>query len=160
MDDSNLYHATRLDDLIVLEYRKARRAFLDGDIARADQIWSSLRRNHAIDLYYEVELPQHIRFVHPLGSVLGRATYGDYLVCYQNCGVGATLDGERPVLGDGVVLFPGVKVLGAARIGSNVFITANTVVEGCHIPDNSIVRGAQITSTTRSVKDCFFKDWP
>jgi serine acetyltransferase len=54
-------------------------------------------------------------------------------------GVGSDIDGNQPVLGRGVVLFPGAKVLGNTRIGNNVFITANTVVQNMEIPDNSVV---------------------
>lgn len=139
MTDAEIYYDGRLDDILLEDYRRSRKAFLEGDRLRADQLYAANRRHHCIDLYYEVELPKHVVFVHPLGTVLGRATYGDYLAVYQNVGVGSDLDGNRPVIGSGVVLYPGAKVLGKAIIGDNVFVTANTVIENCIIPSNSVV---------------------
>jgi serine O-acetyltransferase len=127
------------DDHILFDYQRSRKFFLDGNITAAEFYYSLNRSSNAIDLFYEVELPEHVKFVHPFGTVLGRATYGDYLVVYHGCGVGSDLDGNRPVLGSGVVLFPGAKVLGKTTIGDNVFITANTVVQNCVIPSNSVV---------------------
>ena len=161
------------DDHIIEDYRRSREHFLNGNLKSAEFFYGLNRSSNAIDLYYEVELPEHVKFVHPFGTVLGRATYGDYLVVYHGCGVGSDLDGNRPVLGRGVVLFPGAKVLGKTTIGDNVFITANTVVQGVNIPSNSVVFPAAhdfsahggvrpLTSgwklTKRSVIDHYFKD--
>ena len=129
----------RLDDEIVSNYRQSRVAFLKGDMWQAEYFYRLNREDNSVELYYEVDLPEHLMFVHPLATVLGRATYGDFLCVYQNVGVGSDLDGNRPVLGTGVVLFPGAKVLGKTKIGSNVFVTANTVVQNVEIPDNSVV---------------------
>lgn len=129
----------RLDDEIAIQYRESREAFLRGDISEAERIYRSLRAAHSIELFYEVDLPEHLMFVHPVGTVLGRATYGDHLVIYQNVGVGSDLNNNRPMLGRGVVLFPGAKVLGNTRIGDNVFVTANTVVQDVVVPDNCVV---------------------
>lgn len=162
---SEIYHEGRLDDILLADYRKSRQAFLEGDRLRADQLYSANRRLHAIDLYYEVALPEHVKLIHPLGTVLGRATYGDYLVCYQNCGVGSTVDHDYPVLGEGVCLFPGSRILGRSVIGNNVFLQANVVVLNETIPDDCIVTmgmrfdgtfGPVCKATTRSVKEHFF----
>lgn len=147
-----------LDAECLENYRYAHELWKSGDIDAALRYYRKNRAEHGVDLYYEVALPRHVVLVHPVGTVLGRATYGDYFVAYQNVGVGSTLDGSRPVFGEGVVLFPGAKVLGDAVVGSNCFITANTVVQGRTIPDNSIVIGTDIIKTTRSVKAHYFKD--
>lgn len=128
-----------LDQYAVDLYRNSRAAFHRGDLAAAHEFYRRNRAENGVELFYEVDLPENLRLVHPIGSVLGRATYGDFFVCYHGCGVGSDLDGNRPVIGSGVVLFPGAKVLGKTTIGSNVFITANTVVQGADIPSNSIV---------------------
>lgn len=129
----------RLDDEALDLYRNSRHAWHSGRIDDATEFYRRLRRDHALDAYYEINLPEHVRFIHPVGSVLGRADYGDFFVCYHGCGVGSDLDGNRPVIGTGVVLYPGAKVLGRTKIGSNVFITANTVVQNCVVPSNSVV---------------------
>lgn len=156
----------RLDDEALAMYRTARRAFLSGDIGLAEAYYGDLRERHACELYYEVDLPEHVRLVHPVGTVLGRATYADYFVAYNCSGVGSDIDGNRPVFTGPCVLFPGARVLGNVRIGANVFITANTVVQNCEVPDNSVVfpadsryAVAQCDSkpTKRNVVEAFFK---
>ena len=46
---------------------------------------------HANDWFYGIQLPNHFWAEHPLGSVLGRAKYGDYFFVYQ----GTTVGGNR-----------------------------------------------------------------
>lgn len=145
-----------LDDEVLDIYRRSREYYLLGDIPGAMGLYRRNRATHGVDLFYEVELPERLRFIHPMGTVLGRAEYRGALAVYQNVGVGSTLDGARPVIGDGVVLYPGAKVLGSAILGDNVFVTANTVVQGRHIPNNSIVVGDRIMSTTRKMMEHYF----
>lgn len=153
-----------LDDEIWDIYWHSRHAFHAGDIKAATAMYRRLRAEHAIDLYYEVDLRMPTQFVHPLGTVLGRAAYAPNLVVYQNVGVGSDLDGNRPVFTGPCVLFPGAKVLGQTKIGKNVFVTANTVVQGCEVPDNSVVfpppvRNAAVFNRNRSDASltCFWK---
>jgi len=130
----------RLDDQCLQLYRLARAAWARGDVEEACRLYGRLRAEHGCELFYEVSLPPvHLMLVHPIGTVLGRATYHDYLCVYQNVGVGSDIDGNRPTIGRGVVLYPGAKVLGNTIIGNNVFITANTVVQNVVVPDNSVV---------------------
>ena len=166
----------RLDDEVLAFYNNSRAAYNRGDISTAETWYRRLRAEHGVELFYEVELPQNIKFVHSIGSVLGRADYGEFLVVYHGCGVGSDVDGNRPKLGSGVVLFPGAKILGNATLGNNVWVTANTVVQNCDVPDNSVVFGGVTSNewvyggepvttyeacvrwklTTRSVKKQFF----
>lgn len=150
-----------LDFEITERYWLSRDAFLNNDMRTAMTHYRALRAEHSVELYYEVELQAPVRFVHPLGSVLGRATYAPNLVVYQNVGVGSDLNGNRPKFTGPCVLFPGAKVLGNSVIGANVYITANTVVSGGSIPDNSIVcLNGIIKPTTRSVIADYFGATP
>lgn len=100
---------------------------------------------HANDWYCEIKLPTHFFAEHPLGSVLGRADYGDYFFVYQ----GTTVGGNRkiggvinyPRLGNNVLLYANSVVLGNTTIGNNVIIAADTYILNEHIPDNCIVFG-------------------
>lgn len=99
---------------------------------------------HANDWFYAIDLPVHFLVEHPLGSVLGRATYGDYLFVYQ----GTTVGGNRshgklcyPVIGNNVILFANASILGNCKIGNNVVIAADTTVVNENVPDNCIVFG-------------------
>lgn len=101
---------------------------------------------HSVDWYYEIDLPKHFMVTHPLGSVLGRAKYGDYLHIYQGVTIGGNIsltDGKLyyPVLGDRVTLFSNAKILGKCVIGNNVILSADSCVINEDIPDNSIVFG-------------------
>lgn len=44
---------------------------------------------NCVELFYEVKLPQIWWCEHPLGSIMGKAKYGDYFFFYQVCTVGA-----------------------------------------------------------------------
>ena len=68
----------------------------------------------SLDIFYEVELPDIFLFVHPLGTVLGRGSYSDYLVVYQRCNIGSNnnLSNSKHV-----TLHPGASVLGNCIIG-------------------------------------------
>lgn len=158
LGDATFYTQARVDDDVLIQYRLSRAQFLKGNRALAEHYYKRNREKNCIDIFYEVELPEHVVFVHPLSSVLGRANYGDYLVCYQGVGVGSSLDHERATLGRGVALMPGCKVIGPAVIGDNVFVLANAVINGCDIPSNSLAFGYnQWKPTDRSVVERFFK---
>ena len=43
---------------------------------------------HSIDCYFEIKLPTKFGVEHPLGSVLGRASYSEGLFIYQGCTIG------------------------------------------------------------------------
>lgn len=153
-----------LDEEAVSLYRAAHLSWKDGNIAEALLNYRTLRMMHAMDVYYEVELPEHVKFVHPVGTVLGRATYADYFVAYQGVSVGSTVDGAYAMFTGPCVMFPGSKVIGPALIGENVWITANTVVTGV-VPDNMVafpqadsdgVISYGYKPTERFVKERFF----
>ena len=125
-------------------YRLSHVLYLSGGGTAADQVYYLNKIMHANDWFYAVDLPVHFHCEHPLGSVLGRASYGDHLFIYQ----GTTVGGNRshgklsyPVLGDNVILFANATVLGDTKIGSNVVISSGTYLLGEEIPDNCIVFG-------------------
>ena len=129
-----------VDSELIETYTLMREALLEKhDRVWAEHFYKRLRKEFHIDIIPEIDLPWPFRVVHPLGTVLGRATYASHLVVYQNVGVGSNLKRERPVFNGPCVLFPGAKVLGRSVIGKNVYITANTVVNDATVPDNCIV---------------------
>ena len=85
----------------------------------ADQVYYLNKVMHGNDWFYAIELPVHFHCEHPLGSVLGRADYGDYFFVYQ----GTTVGGNRsegilayPVIGDNVIMFANSTILGNSHI--------------------------------------------
>jgi serine O-acetyltransferase len=95
---------------------------------------------HGLDLFYSVPMPDIFLLVHPVGTVLGRATYGDYLVVYQNCTVGADGD-EYPAFGEGAILYSRSSVLGRCDVGPNVVFAANSFVVNLTVPADTVVVG-------------------
>jgi serine O-acetyltransferase len=87
---------------------------------------------HGLEAFYEVELPEVFWFSHAVGSVLGRAKYGNGLIVSQGCTVG-NKDGIYPVIGEKVVLCANTTILGDCRIGSQVVLGA-----GCQLIDEII----------------------
>lgn len=121
--------------------------FLGGGINCAAKIFYLNKILHGVDWYYEIELPPHFMVEHPLGSILGRAKYGDYLLIYQGVTIGGNVSLNtgritHPVIGNNVVFFSDAKVLGDVHVGNNVILSANSYVINEDIPDNSIVFGS------------------
>lgn len=124
-------------------YRLSRILF-EKESSAADQVYYLNKIMHSVDWFYAVDLPIHFHCEHPVGSVLGRAQYGDYFFVYQ----GTTVGGNRtkgklsyPVIGNNVILFSNSSVLGASNIGNNVVVSAGTYIINQKIPDNCVVFG-------------------
>ena len=110
----------------------------------ADQVYYLNKIMHGVDWFYAIDLPEHFSCEHPLGSVLGRANYGDYLFVYQGTTVGGNRRNNKlyyPTLGNNVILFANATVLGDTHIGNNVVISADSYLLNETIPDNSIAFG-------------------
>lgn len=54
----------------------------------ADSLYYLNKIMHSCDWYYAIDLPDIFYAEHPLGSVLGRAEYGNRFFFYQGCTVG------------------------------------------------------------------------
>jgi serine O-acetyltransferase len=126
-----------------------------GEPGLAKRLYALNKALHGLDLYHEVALPDIFALQHPVGTVLGRASYADYLFVYQSCCVGVNLASEGPRFGEGVVLFPGSMVLGACTVGANAWFAAGTIVVDTDVPPDSMVFGRTpaltITPTRRTV---------
>lgn len=152
-----------LDAEIYNDWWHANHAWHSGDTAAAHHLYKNLRANHSIELFYEIQLMRPTRFIHPLGTVLGRAKYAAHLVVYQGVSVGSTVDHEQPTFTGPCVLFPHSGVIGPVTVGKNVWITAGVIVDArpgnkVVIPDNTVVSQAGIRSTKRSVIERFFPE--
>jgi serine O-acetyltransferase len=104
---------------------------------------------HGCDIFYEVELPTVFLLVHPLGTVLGRARYDDYLMVYQRVGVGSNHD-VYPTLGPHLTLRPGSSALGNCRVGSHCSIAAESLLLDRDLPDHSVYIGGPRDHTVRT----------
>lgn len=108
----------------------------------ADKAYALNKALHALDAYYEVQLPDVFAVQHPVGTVLGRATYSDYFICYHNCTVGANLDNDYPSFGRGIVMYGGSRVIGKTAVGDNTFVsTGAIVIDGGALEGDSVLHG-------------------
>lgn len=123
-----------------------------GNERLAAKLYALNKALHALDLFYEVDLPEIFAFVHPVGTVIGRATFGNYLCVYQNCTIGGDLEGNHPCLGEGVVMFGGARLLGKASLGANCLLSAGTIVNGESVGDNSVVFGSSPHLTVKPTR--------
>lgn len=106
-----------------------------------DKIYYLNRMLNSVDLFYEVILPDIFIVDHPLGTVIGRGTFGDYFLFSQGCTIGNN-KGVYPVIGENVKMLSNSKVIGNSRIGDNVILAANTFIKDENIESNSIVFGS------------------
>ncbi len=109
---------------------------------------------HGLDLYHEVQLPEVFVFVHPVGTVIGRAQLGNFLCIYQNCSIGGSpRDGDLdyPVLGEGVLLYAKSMIIGKSSIGNNVVLAAGSSVVNAQVPGGALVAGTSVKPDNANV---------
>lgn len=101
---------------------------------------------HSVDIMYSINLPKIFNLQHPVGSVLGPATYKNYLTVYNNCTVGrnSTNSKYEPYLEKNVTLRPNSSVIGNSFIGENSEISIGSTVYNQKIGKNSIYFGDPI----------------
>jgi len=108
-----------------------------GDGAAATRLFLMNKAFNGIDLFYEIAMPEVFYIGHSVGIVLAKATYGNYLVLYQNSTVGRHKD-QIPVLGDRVVLYPNTAVIGRSVVEDDAVVSQGVSVVNKHVPKGSI----------------------
>ncbi len=131
------------DQYAMYVYLLSNEAFRSGESGRDVAVKSYLLNKalYGIEAYYEVELPAVFWFSHAVGSVLGRANYGNGIVISQGCTVG-NKDGVYPTFGEKVVLCANSVILGNTRLGSEVCVGAGSQLIDETIPDGTTVVGS------------------
>lgn len=110
----------------------------DQDADSATRLFLLNKALNGIDLFYEIEMPDVFFIGHSVGIVLAKATYGNYLVLYQNSTVGKN-HGVAPVLGEGVILYPNTAIIGRCNIGNNTVVSQGTGIVNRDTPGNCTV---------------------
>ena len=129
------------DHMATLLYFFANSVWRDGgDVGFATRLFYLNKILHGLDLYYSVALPDIFMLVHPVGTVLGNASYQDYLVIYQNCTVGAVTT-SYPKFGLGTILYSRSSVLGDCKLGDDVIVAANAMIIDGEVPPSTVVVG-------------------
>lgn len=105
----------------------------------AEKIYLLNRYINSVDIFYNRNLPSEFLLNHPLGTILGDATYGERFVAFQGVTVGGNSQFELPEIGEGVVLYAGAKVIGRSKIGKGCQIGAGVTIYNEDIDAGSTV---------------------
>jgi serine O-acetyltransferase len=141
-DKTTMFNHLHGDHYSMYLYLFANSVYKSGyNISLAEKLFLLNKMMFGIDAFFEVKLPNIFLFVHPVGTILGRGTYKDYLIIYQGCNVGAN-KGIYPNLGHNVTLHPNVSILGNCKIGDNCEFGANSLIIDKHLDNNSIYIGS------------------
>lgn len=145
---------------MIFLYRLSSILFKNGGGTVANQVYYLNKIMHSIDWFYAIELPVHFLCEHPLGSVLGKATYGDYLLVYQGTTVGGSIRDNvlcYPKFGKNVIMFANSSVIGKCQLGNNIILSAGTKVVNQNIPSNTIVFGESPNLIIKSRDEAIIK---
>lgn len=126
-----------------------------GEKALADKVYYLNKALNCVDLYHEVNLPKIFGLDHPVGSVIGKATFSDLFFFTQNTTVGNN-HGIYPSFGENVALLAGATVVGNCHIGNNCIISARTYIKDQDIPSNSIVFGTSPDLIIKQEEESYF----
>lgn len=115
-------------------------------------------------LSYKCELPDIFFIFHSVGTVIGNATYDNFLVISQSVTIntGDTVeDIKRPVLGKGLYLATHAKIIGNQEIGDYVSIGVEATSYKDNVPTNSVIiniKGGNIVKP-RKHTTCFAQNF-
>jgi len=159
-NDHAIFNHLNADHYAVFLYFLGNSAHKAGNVEAANKAYLLNKALHNVDIFYEIELPSIFVLQHPVGTVLGRAVYSDYLFVYQGCLVGAGLDGDIPRFDGPCAMFGGSKIVGSCEVGANCWISLGATVVDAKIASNSVVRGSSpdlvVVPTQRDVRNIMF----
>lgn len=142
----------------VFLYKLSNKLYKNNYIETASKIYYLNKIMNSVELFYEVEMPQNFFLDHPLGSVMGRAKYGEFFTFSQGCTVGEN-KGIYPQIGNFVKMMSNSKIIGSSISGNNCIIAANTYIKDAVIPDNTIVFNDGNKLILKENKNDNQKDW-
>jgi len=103
---------------------------------------------HGLNCIYDVELPPIFLFIHIVGSVIGKASYGNYFVALQGCTIGA-VRGEYPVIGERFIMSSGCTVIGKCQIGDGVMLGPSTTLFETDVEPRTLITGHYLHGLTK-----------
>lgn len=92
---------------------------------------------NGICVMYNTEMPDIFYLGHTVGTVIGKATFGNYLAIVDNIHIGPTAIGEKyPIIGTGCAILVGARIYGGT-IGDFSTVGANVVLHNRNMESNS-----------------------
>lgn len=107
-----------------------------------DKLLAMNRALFSLFISYKCPLPEHFVLGHPIGTILGNAVYGDFLVVFQGVTVNTDKDAAgnpAPRLGKGLFLGAHAKIIGSQPVGDRVSVGVDAMVLQQAVPDDSVV---------------------
>ncbi len=148
------------DHYAIYLYYLSNEASRNGMEELAQQIFYLNKMLNGLDLFYANAMPEVFLLVHPVGTVLGNAQYGNFFAVYQNCTVGSLDDGKYPVFKGETIMYSKSSVIGDCTVGKNVIFAANAFILNTDVPDNTTVVGCyphhRLLPSKKSVMDILF----
>lgn len=114
-----------------------------GSIETPTRLFLLNKTLNGIDLFYEIDMPPVFFIGHSVGIVFAKATYGNYLVVYQNSTVGKN-HGVAPVLGEGVVMYPNTAIIGRCEVGDGTVLSQGVSLINTSTPGHCTVYAGQV----------------
>lgn len=133
-------------------------AWRAGDLELAADLFGLNKALNGIVCMWDTALPRVFLWIHSVGTMLGKADYGERFVAYQNVTVGTDRH-ARPKLGENAILFPGATVIGATTIGERSLVAPNSVVAAERIPPDSIAAGRSPSLVVKPRRRWLFGDY-
>lgn len=112
-----------------------------GEEVLASKVFLLNKQMFGIDAFYRVELPEVFLFVHPIGTVLGNATYSNFFVVYQGVTIGSKTDGIYPKFSERTILYSNSSVIGNCNFGENIVVAANSTFIDRDADSNQVLLG-------------------
>jgi serine O-acetyltransferase len=139
--DSVVFDHLHGDQYTMFLYYASNSAFAAGDVTLAKKLFLLNKALNGFFCMYDTLLPPVMFLNHALGTVIGRGTYGNFLLVTQNVTFGK--EGDRaPVIGEGVIVYGGALIAGATTIGDRTVIAANASIRNAGVPAESVVAGS------------------
>jgi len=149
------------DHYVAFVYYCSQVAYQKDMIQLASKLFYLNKTLNAFHCMYDTKLPDVFMVLHGVGTVLGKANYGNYFVCFQGCTVGANAELEYPDIGDFTIMYPNSSIIGKSVVGNKSCIANGTFVNNIHIPENSLIHGRSpnlaISQDKKERFDLYFK---
>ena len=120
-------------------------------------IFKLIRKRNSIEISFNSSIGKGLKLVHPYCiTINSKAIIGDNVDIFKGVTIGEEYRGDRigaPTIGNCVWIGANSTIVGSIKIGNDVLIAPNTLVN-CDIPDHSIVIGNPciIKSKTNATK--------
>ena len=143
--------------------------YLSSECARAADVLTATRlfllnkALNGIDLFYEVPMPEVFLIGHTVGMVFAKAEYANHCVFHQGCTVGRS-GSDRPVLGEGVILYPQSSVIGRCFVRPHTVLTPGVQLVNLDTPGHCLVfngkSGRPVFKEAKEIYAAKYFHWP